>query len=231
MFTGASRKEKQLSAPAFVDWYKSLKRNETAFKEITRYLPEGSKERLEDLFTVANRMRIAGAERVTTGRLRTLLDDFQAPGGFVDKLWANKDVGVASVAGEVAGTIGGFPGGGTMGAIIKAASKPPKDSVSVSASKLLADKDFQNLTKELARANVESDAALQAAANKVARSQAYQDWLDTLPTDFYKQALRLGVVLYFTSPSPEPTPYEPPQPGQGAQPLELTITPADINQR
>ena len=234
VFTGTSRKEKQLSAPAFVDWYKALQRNETAFKEVSKHLPEGAKERLEDLFKVANRMRLAGAERVGTGRLRTLLDDFQAPGGFVDKLYGTgKDVAPTAIAAEVAGQIAtGIPGaGGTIAGVVKAMSKPKKDKLSVSATALLGDKTFQNLTKELAKANVESDAALQAAADAVARSKAYQDWLDALPSDLFKQAIRLGPILYFTSANPEPTPYEPtPNNIQAGQPLELTITPADIPQ-
>ena len=233
VFTGASRKEKQLSAPAFVDWYKALQRNQTAFKEVMRYVPKDAQKRLEDLFTVANRMRLAGAERVGTGRLRTLLDDFQAPGGFVDKLYgAGKDAAPTALVAEVAGQITtGVPGaGGLIGGVVKAMAKPTKDKLSVAATNLLADPEFQKMTKELARAKVESDAALQAAAEAVTRSQAYQDWLDELPTDLYKQALRLGVVLYFTSPNPEPTPYTPPPETNAAQPLELTITPADIPQ-
>ena len=81
----------------------------------------------------------------------------------------------------------------------------------------------------MAKAKTESDTALQAAAEAVTRSQVYQDWLDALPTDLYKQALRLGVVLYFNSPNPEPEPYTPPAGGpEVGQPLELTITPRDI---
>ena len=234
VFTGTSRKEKQLSAPAFVDWYKALQRNQTAFNRVMEFVPEGAQARLSDLFKVAERMRIAGAERVTTGRLRTLLDDFQAPGGFVDKLYATgKDVGPTALAAEVAGQVAtGVPGvGGTIASVVKTMAKPAKDKLSVSAGNLLADPAFQKLTREMARATVESDAALQAAADAVTRSQVYQDWLDALPTDLYKQALRLGVVLYFNSPNPEPTPYSGPS-GEtiAGQPLELTITPRDIPQ-
>lgn len=235
VFTGASRQEKQFSAPVFVDWYRGLKRNPTAFKEVMQYVPEGAQKRLEDLFLVANRMRLAGAERVTTGRLRTMLDDFQAPGGFVDKLYgAGKDVAPTALMAEVAGQITtGVPGaGGTIAGVIKAMSKPTKDKLSVSAGKLLADPDFQKMVKEMARSNVETAQALQDAAEKVTRSKAYQEWLDSLPSDLYRQALRLGVVGYFTAPNPEPEPYRPPEPGGPAvgQPLELTVTPRDIPQ-
>ena len=233
VFTGSSRKEKQFSAPQFVDWYRGLKRNKTAFDEVMKHVPEGAQERLADLFTLANRIRLAGAERVTTGRLRTMLDDFQAPGGLVDKVYATgKDVGPTALAAEVAGQIAtGVPGaGGTIAGVVKAMSKPAKDKLSVSATNLLGDVDFQNLTKQMARASVETDAALQEAADKVAKSKAYQDWLDSLPTDYFRQALRLGVVGYFTAPNPEPTPYEPGTGNGIGQPLELTITPRDIPQ-
>lgn len=229
VFAGASRKEKQFSAPAYVDWYRGLQRNPTAFKEVMKYVPEGAQKVMGDLFTLANRMRLAGAERVTTGRLRTMLDDFQAPGGFVDKLYATgKDVGPTALAAEVAGSVAGVPGvGGPVAGIVKAMSKPQKDKLSVSASKLMADPEFQNLVKNMARSNVETDVALQAAADKVTRSNAYQEWLDSLPSDFYRQALRLGVVGYFSSANPEPEPYQPTSTGQ---PLELTVTPRDIPQ-
>lgn len=233
VFTGSSRKEKQFSAPQFVDWYRGLKRNQTAFKAVMEHVPEGAQKRLEDLFTVANRIRLAGAERVTTGRLRTMLDDFQAPGGFVDKLYATgKDVGPTALAAEVAAQVAtGVPGiGGPVAGIVKAMSKPTKDKLSVSATALLGDANFQALTKEMARSNVETDAALQAAAEKVSRSKAYQEWLDNLPTDLFRQALRLGVVGYFTAPNPEPTPYQAPTQGQSVG-LPVTPQPIPQNQR
>lgn len=229
-FTGPGREQKQLAVPYFVDWYNGLQRNQAAKKRIMQYVPKNAQARLDDLFKVAEGMRRAGKERVTTGRIRSLLDDFNAPGGFVDKVFATtKEVGPTALTAEVAGQIAtGVPGaGGTIAGVVKAMSQPAKEPLSAAAGKLLADPEFQKLTRELARSTVQTEAALQRAADAVTRSKVYQDWLDALPSDHYKQALRLGIVGYFTSPPPDPTPYESHEGGPG-QVLELTITPEDI---
>lgn len=222
-FTGSTREHKQLSVPTFVNWYNSLNRMPEAKKRIMQHLPKEAQSRLDDLFKVAEAMNRAGKERVTTGRLRTLLDDFQAPGGMVSKLYATgKDAAPTAAAAEVATAVAtGVPGvGGTVAGVVRAMAKPAKDPLSKAAGNLLADPQFQQLAREMARSNVGTEAALQKAADAVTRSQVYQDWLDQLPSDLYRQALRLGVVLYFSSPDPEPQPYAPAQPGMGTvQPL------------
>lgn len=218
-FTKGTRQQDQFSAPAFAKWYRTLSRNQAAFKRVMKHVPKEAQMKLKDLATLAESMRRASGERVMTGRVRTLLDDFQAEGGFVDRLYGNnKDAIKTGFVAEAVGQVAGLPGAGTIGGVVKAMSRPVDDPLSVSASKLLADPEFQKLAKQMATAKVDSDVALQRAADAVTRSKNYQEWLNALPSASFKQAIRLGVVGFFTAPLVE---------GSGAQPLELTVTPED----
>ena len=85
-FTMGSRAEKSLSAAGFVDWYKGLNKNQAAKRRITDNLPEGAASRLDDIFKAAEGMRNASKERITTGRIQGLLDNFAQSDGIISKI-------------------------------------------------------------------------------------------------------------------------------------------------
>lgn len=174
-FTAGSRMEKQLSAPGFVDWFSGLQRNRQAKNRLYAYMPRGSRGTLENMYRVAKGMREASKERITTGRIQGLMDNFAQEGGMLSKLYGvGKQVAVA----EGAGTAIGVPGAGTAGVIARAMSKE-KTPIMKAADELLSSQQFKSAISEYARSG---DNAKRAAAveKTITASKAYRNWFNSL---------------------------------------------------
>lgn len=192
-FTMGSRAEKQLSAPGFVDWMEGLSRNKESKKRIYRELPRAARVRLENLFRVAKGMRNASKERITTGRITALLDNFSDNGGMISKLYqTGKKVSVA----EGATTAIGIPGAGTTGVIVDALSKRNKDPIAKAADNLLSSPEFQRAAKLTASSNVKTRSAKLAADKALAKSERAKMWVSLLPSDAKREVARVGILSY-----------------------------------
>lgn len=192
-FTMGSRAEKQLSAPGFVDWMEGLGRNKEAKKRIYRELPRAARVRLENLFIVARGMRNASKERITTGRITALLDNFSDSGGMVSKLY---QTGKKVAAAEGASSSIGLPGAGTTGVIVDALSKRAKDPISKAADDLLSSPEFQRAAKLTASSNVKTRSAKLAADKALAKSERAKMWVSLLPSDAKREIARVGILSY-----------------------------------
>lgn len=174
-FTSGSRMEKQLSAPGFVDWYEGLQRNGQARSRLTQYMPKEARSTLDDIFKVAKGMREASKERITTGRIQGLMENFAQEGGMLSKLYGiGKQVAVA----EGAGTAIGVPGAGTAGVIARVMSKE-KTPIMKAADELLSSQQFKSAISEYTRSG---DNAKRAAAieKTVTASKPYRNWFNSL---------------------------------------------------
>jgi len=192
-FTMGSRKEKQLSVPGFVDWYAGLNRNKAAKQRIDKHLPEGAGKRLDDLFKVAQGMRRASQEKITTGRIAALFDNYAEQGGMVSKLYqVGKKAGLA----ETATTAIGLPGAGTAGAIMGAITARKDDPITKAADALLSSYEFQNAAKAYADVSVKAKAKQEAASKALERSAKYQKWLDALPNEEKRNVARAGLMAF-----------------------------------
>lgn len=174
-FTSGSRMEKQLSAPGFVDWYEGLQRNGQARSRLTQYMPKEARSTLDDIFKVAKGMREASKERITTGRIQGLMDNFAQEGGMLSKLYGiGKQVAVA----EGAGTTAGVPGAGTAAVLARVMGKE-KTPIMKAADELLSSQQFKSAISEYARSG---DNAKRAAAieKTVTASKPYRNWFNSL---------------------------------------------------
>ena len=195
-FTMGSRQEKQLSAPGFADWMNGLNRNQAAKKRIYSNLPEGAGKRLDDLFNVANAMRNASKEKITTGRINALLDNFADADGMVSKLYqTGKKVGAAE---GVTSSVG-LTGAGTVGVIMDALSKRAKDPIVKAADDLLSSQQFQNAAKNYASSSVRSEQAREAAKRALLKSEKAQKWVSLLPSEAKREVARVGILSYLGS--------------------------------
>lgn len=173
--TNGSRMEKQLSAPGFVDWYEGLKRNNTARRRLYQYMPKEARRTLDDIAKVAKGMRDASKERITTGRIQALMDNFANEGGMLSKLYGvGKQVAVA----EGATSLLGFHGAGTVGVLTKVLSKE-KTPIMKAADDLLSSAQFKNALNDHARSGGNAKKAAAAEA-KLAKTKVYQNWFKTL---------------------------------------------------
>lgn len=186
-FTSGSRAEKQLSAPGFVDWYEGLSRNKAAKARLDRYMPKEAQDTLRDIFSVARGMRNASKERITTGRIQALMDNFVTDGGMLAKLYGiGKQVAVA----EGAGSAVGFPGAGTVGVLAKVMNTE-KTPVMKAADDLLSSKQFKDAIRESAKRGEES------VGNAILkRAPAYQRWLKALAPDERTAVNKVGVLQW-----------------------------------
>jgi hypothetical protein len=174
-FTSGSRMEKQLSAPGFVDWYEGLQRNGQARSRLTQYMPKEARSTLDDIFKVAKGMREASKERITTGRIQGLMENFAQEGGMLSKLYGiGKQVAVA----EGAGSAIGVPGAGTAGVIARVMSKD-KTPIMKAADELLSSQQFKSAISEYTRSG---DNAKRAAAveKTITASSPYRNWFNSL---------------------------------------------------
>ena len=192
-FTMGSRTEKQLSAPGFADWMKGLNRNKSAKNRIYSNIPKGAGKRLDDLFTVANAMRNAGKEKITTGRISALLDNFAGADGMVSKLY---QTGRKVAAAEGVTSSAGLAGAGTAGVIVDALSKKAKDPIAKAADDLLSSAQFQNAARNYASSSVRSDQAKEAAKRALLKSEKAQKWVNLLPSEAKREVARVGILSY-----------------------------------
>lgn len=173
--TSGSRMEKQLSAPGFVDWFEGLQRNRQAKNRLYTYMPKGSRGTLENIYRVARGMREANKERITTGRIQGLMENFANEGGMLSKLYGiGKQVAVA----EGAGSAIGVPGAGTAGVIARVMSKE-KTPVMKAADNLLSSQQFRSAITAYSQA-AESPKKAAAIEKTLTASKPYRNWFNTL---------------------------------------------------
>ncbi len=174
--TSGSRMEKQLSIPGFVDWFEGLQRNRQAKRRLYTYMPRGSRGELENIYRVAKGMREANKERITTGRIQALMENFANEGGMLAKLYGvGKQVAVA----EGAGSAVGLPGAGTVGVMARVMSKE-KTPITKAADSLLSSQQFRGSLEAYMRSGG-SDKVAKAAEKSLSRSKPYTQWLKALP--------------------------------------------------
>lgn len=192
-FTAGSRAEKQLSAPGFVDWYEGLKRNNAARDRLYKYMPKEARATLDDIAIVAKGMRDANKERITTGRIQSLMENFANEGGMLSKLYGvGKKVAVA----EGAGSAIGIPGAGTAGVIASVMSKE-KTPLMKAADELLSGQQFKNAVSDFAKAGGEGKKA-KAAEEALKKTAPYKAWFSKLDKA-QKAAVRSNGALVWLS--------------------------------
>ncbi len=194
VFTMGSRAEKQLSAPGFVDWYKGAKRN-GALSRVLKHLPKDARSRLDDLFVVAEGMRNASKEKITTGRISSLLQEFGEDGGLASKIY---QTGKRAAMAEGATSSMGVPGVGATSVITQAITKD-KTPLTKAADLMLSSPEFKRATKEYAKSSGVSKVRQQAAEKAIEKSAKYQKWLSMLPSKERQDIMRLGFMTWLSS--------------------------------
>ena len=195
VFTAGSRAEQQMSAPGFVDWYGALSRNDAARQSFQKHLPIGASQQLHDIYTVAKGMRDASKERITTGRITALLDNFANEDGMLGKLW---DVGKKVAAAEGATTSLGIPGAGTYGVLTSTLAKK-KTPIAEAAGKLLASQRFRDTINAYARSGGSPAANVAAQEKRLMRTPAYQKWAAALGRESAARVAAIGPLAYLVN--------------------------------
>lgn len=196
VFTGGSRKEKQMNIPGFVDWYESLKRQPALMKRIDDNLPSGATKRLNDIYNVTKAMRDANARVVKTGVAAETLKGFDQYEGMLSKIY---NTGKRLVAAEGFSSAAGLPGAGTASVITETLTQGAKEPATVAADRMIAGSEFKRLAVELAKSNFRSTQATKAAEAALKKSERYKKWYSMLPSEDKLRIIRGGLTAYFGS--------------------------------
>lgn len=196
-FTAGSRAEKQLSAPGFVDWYEGLMRNEAARNRIEANIPQDARRVLKDIFQVARGMREASRERITTGRIAALTQEFAQPGGMLAKLW---DGGKSAAAAEGVTTGLGVPGVGAASVIASRLSRP-QTPLTKAADQLLSSPEFKAAVNRVVAESGNFTGGVPAAERAVTKTPAYREWLSRVSPEVRGQIKNTGFLMWLTGPS------------------------------
>lgn len=195
VFTAGSREQKKLNAPGFVDWYASLQRNDAARQRLQKYLPIGASQKLDDIATVAKGMRDASRERITTGRISALLENFANEDGMLGKLWdVGKKVGVAE---GITSSIG-IPGAGTLAVLGNVLAKP-KTPIAEAAGDLLASQRFKDAVNATARSGGTAAANVKAREKQMMRTAVYKKWVSALGKESAARVALVGPMAYLAN--------------------------------
>ncbi|KGD75281.1 hypothetical protein HA49_08610 [Tatumella morbirosei] len=193
MLRKGSRSDLANNINGFVDYYGSLKRN-GSIRLLHRELPADTVRQLEDMYTITRNVKSANQYYLATGKLKSFLDKFEQPGGFLDKLATHgKMATIATVLGHVpvAGPVLNTAIAAQMGA--KAATRK---TGSEAVQELMSSPEWKRLAS-LARnkpsAQVQ-DKIVSSAEKRIARTSAWREFYRTLPAAEKGKIARLGII-------------------------------------
>lgn len=189
-FTAGSRKEQSLSIPGFVDWYNTARANGT-LGQVMQHLPRELRARYGHIARVANGMRRAQSDTVTTGSINDFVKRFDQADGALGKLYGT--------AGTIAQHAGAFLTLGPMGNLgVEAARNALKNRVSRStlADNLLASDQFNKLLQAAARGD---KSATRSAESTVTNMADWKEFVSTLPEADKAQIGRVGITGWLNS--------------------------------
>lgn len=189
-FTAGSRKEQSLSIPGFVDWYNTARANGT-LGQVMQHLPRELRARYGHISRVANAMRRAQSDTVTTGSINDFVKRFDQAGGALSKLYGT--------VGTVAQHAGAFLTLGPMGNLgVEVARNALKNRVSRStlADNLLASDQFNKLLQAAAKGDKN---ATRSAENTVSNMADWKAFVSDLPEAEKAQIGRVGIMGWLNS--------------------------------
>lgn len=198
-FTLGSRKEQQLNIPGFVDWYSGAKRS-GALPAVTKHLPAEAAKRLDDIYAVANGIRVAKSSEISTGRIQSLLDQFDKDGGMISKVY---NIGKKAAAAEGVTSSLGAPGIGTA-SVIASTLAGKKTARTVAADQLIASSKFRNAARLMASGDsIRLASAREGVQKALTRSREYQRWAATLDNPTRQAIAKVGLLNWLGSTSEE----------------------------
>lgn len=189
-FTAGSRKEQSLSIPGFVDWYNTARANGT-LGQVMQHLPRDLRARYGHIARVANGMRRAQSQTVTTGSINDFVKRFDQADGALGKLYGT--------AGTIAQHAGAFLTLGPMGNLaVEAGRTALKNRVARStlADNLLASNQFNTLLQAAAKGDKQ---AIRSAENTVTGMKDWKEFVKTLPEKEQGQIGRVGITGWLNS--------------------------------
>jgi hypothetical protein len=143
---GKATQNGQLNFNTYANFYEGLLQNKQGYAALMNNLPQASRKALSDLYRVANGVRNATRERITTGRIQAIQQDLQGVDTLASNLFGLAKRAAFGLPLEAASTLVGLPGAGLASGIASALTKGKPD-IAKKADELLSSPAFQNLVR------------------------------------------------------------------------------------
>lgn len=163
-----------LNFNTYANWYEGLLQNKQAYAALMNNLPQSARKSLSDLYRVANNVRKATRERITTGRIQAVQQELQGADSLLSNVFNVAKRAAIGIPAEAATTAMGVPGAGIASGLTSAFTKGAKPEVLKAADELITSPAFQRLAIEGATQATPSQATIRG----VALSAAFKRFAD-----------------------------------------------------
>ena len=189
---GELNKKGTLDFNTYANWYEGLKKNKQAYAALMNNLPEGANKRLADFYMIANGIRMAGKENLSSEAIQGFRSGFKAKPGHqgVDSLLSKiYRVGKRAAVGiplEAITSAVGSPGSGLAAGIASALSAPRKLPVGIpdvtkSIDALIGSPAFISLATTISRpTNATTGGPVTNPIRRVAMSKEFRSFADAV---------------------------------------------------
>lgn len=161
-----------ISFSQFEKWYEGLLRNKQSHAALMSNLPPQARRQITDLYRVSRGISAASRERITTGRIMAVQDQFKAADTLAGKLYeAAKRSAVGAAVGTAATPILGPGVGAALASVLVKGARPAADKA---VDALIASPEFIRL----ARAGTGAEQA--AAARKFANGPNFKRFMQSI---------------------------------------------------
>jgi hypothetical protein len=187
---GELNKKGVLDFNTYANWYEGLKKNKQAYAALMNNLPEGANKGLADFYMIANGIRMAGKENLSSEAIQGFRSGFKAEPGHqgVDSLLSKiYRVGKRAAVGiplEALTSVAGAPGAGLAAGIASALSAPRKLPVGVpdvtrSIDALIGSPAFISMATTISRpTNATTGGPVTNPIRRVAMSKEFRRFAD-----------------------------------------------------
>jgi hypothetical protein len=185
-------KKGTLDFNTYANWYEGLKKNKQAYAALMNNMPEGANKKLADFYMIANGIRMAGKENLSSEAIQGFRSGFKAKPGHqgVDSLLSKiYRVGKRAAIGiplEALTSVAGSPGAGLAAGIASALSAPIKRPVGIpdvtkSIDALIGSPAFISLATTISRpTNATTGGPVTKAIRRVAMSKEFRRFSDAV---------------------------------------------------
>jgi hypothetical protein len=163
-----------LNFNTYANWYEGLLQNKQAYAALMNNLPQPARKSLSDLYRVADNVRKATRERITTGRIQAVQQELQGAESLLGNVFNVAKRAAIGIPAEAATSAMGLPGAGIASGLTAALTKGAKPEVIKAADELIASPAFQRLAVEGATKTTPNAATVKA----VAMSAAFKRFAD-----------------------------------------------------
>jgi len=203
---GKNARNGNLNFTTYTNWFEGLQRNKQSYAAIMSNLPPESVVQLKDLYKVSKGISLASKERIVTGRIMAVQEQFKNSDTIMGNIYdLAKKSSIGAVAGVVTAPIGGSAGVGLASGLTAALSRNRTKAIQA-ADKLISSPEFLGLVRKINLGidpkNIAKSPEIKQTIQKMARSEKFINFMKAVKQEGYKDQsarVRFLTTLLITS--------------------------------